>query len=93
MHFDFHLRAHFESAMRDFEFHARDEIAERIHFIAPPARAWRELDGVLQAFLVTRGSRNQMQQLVRVHDVAAVRVHGVVANVVLHVASAWASAP
>jgi len=68
-------------------------IAEGIDLIDAAMHLGSDFDLVLETLLVRRGPRHQVQQVVRVHDVGAVHVAGLMADSIaaLHVASACAS--
>ena len=66
--------------MRLRELHAHHRIAERIQRIDAPVVPGLDVDVMLQAFLVRRGTRHQVQQLVRMHDVRRVPVARLVAD-------------
>jgi hypothetical protein len=74
MHFDLHARDHGELAMGFGELDASHRIAEGIELVHAPMMGGHDVDLVLEAFLESRRSRHQVQQVVRVDDVRGIFV-------------------
>src|SRR5882757_9760128 len=72
MHLHLHVGGDFEPAVWVLELDTRDRVAEGIEFFTPAVGGWRDVDRMLEALLVGRRTRYQVQQLVRMHDIAAV---------------------
>jgi hypothetical protein len=82
MHLDLHLRDHVQQSMRLGQLDAHDGIAEGVELVDAPMNLRRDLDAVLEAFLEGRGTRHQMEQMMRVHHVGSVLITRLVANVI-----------
>src|SRR4051812_13346875 len=89
---DLHIGRHFELAMRMVKLDPRHEIAEGVDLVALAIEGRSHVDRVLQALLIRGWPRDEMQQLMRMHDVVTVLVGGLVPDAVAdsarHVASA-----
>ncbi len=88
----FHLRDNVEIAVRMLDLNTGDWVAERIDLIPATEGCRTDLNGMFQALLILNRAGDEMQQLMRMHDVTDIRVFGDVADAVascgVHVASA-----
>src|SRR5258708_34619111 len=82
MHLHLHVGGDFEPAVRVLELDTRDRVAERIEFFMPAVGRWSDVDRMLEALLIGRWTRHQVQQLMGMHDIAAVEVGGLVADAI-----------
>src|SRR5450631_1072156 len=80
LHLDARFGKHLEPIMRQVVFEAGHVIAECVDVIAADPGLRHQGDASRMADLPQRVARGQMQQLMRMGDVAAVAVHGFVAN-------------
>src|SRR5882672_586966 len=79
-HLDARLGQHLEPIMRQVVFQAGHVIAKGVDVIAADGWLRHQGDGARMAGLAQRIAGGQMQQLMRMSDIAAVAVHGFVAH-------------
>ncbi len=77
---DLHLRGDAQAVVRAIVLEPRDAVAEGIPILAQRARLRIEAEGMREASLVLEFARRQVQEVMRMGDVAAVLVHGGMAD-------------